>query len=62
MVVLVVHFVTVTPIESAGDPPVPIDIQGPLPFAAALERMEPKPRCIEIPDAGLRLKPRPPGC
>ena len=57
MVVLVVHFVTVTPIESEGDPPLPIDIQGPLPFAAALERMEPKPRCIEIPNAGCSVKP-----
>ena len=58
MVVLVIHFVTVAPIESEGDPPTPIDVQRPLPFSPTLERMEPKSWSIEISNAGRRMKPR----
>jgi len=58
MVILVVHIVAISTVEAEGDPPVAIDIHCPLPFAAALERMESQPRGVQIPKARCCLKPR----
>jgi hypothetical protein len=48
MVVLIVHVVAIPAVKAEGDPPVSIDIDGPLPLSATFEGMEPQPRGIEI--------------
>jgi len=58
VVVLVVHLVAVPTVEGEGDPPVAIDIDGPLAPPASFERMQPQAGRVEIPDAGCRLEPR----
>lgn len=57
MVVLIVHVVAIPAVEAEGNPPVSIDIDGPLPLSAAFEGMEPQPRGVEVPDACRCLKP-----
>jgi len=57
VIVLVVDVVTVSAVEAEGDPPVTIDIDGPLSFPAAFELMKPKAGGIEIPNTGRGLQP-----
>jgi hypothetical protein len=56
VVILIVHVVAVTTVKSERYPPPLIDIHCPLTLPAALERVKPQPRRIQISDVGRGLK------
>jgi len=46
----------VSTVEAERNPPVPIDIDRPVPFASSFERVQAKPGSIEISSARRRLE------
>lgn len=57
VVVLVVHLIAIPTVERERDPPVSIDVHGPLALPPALERMKAKPGGVEIADTPGGFEP-----